>query len=142
MNNGLILKHKLTNFKIKSLVGTFVRKMRRGLVNSPPVSFQLRSKKSKDDERIIKLKGWDIEERLEGFIMFLDIIMTVVTFFLGAFQGLLSDFRNSNIDETTAVLVIKVISIVVFTLRLILVMITVEYEDDTLYLYITDIVKK
>jgi hypothetical protein len=73
--------------------------------------------------------------------MFLDIIMTLVTFFMGAFQGFLDDFRN-NIDASTPVLILKVFSMVVFVVRLILVMITVDYENDKQYLYITDIVKK
>jgi hypothetical protein len=31
---------------------------------------------------------------------------------------------------------------VIFVIRLVLALITVDYEDDTLYVYITDIVKK
>lgn len=73
--------------------------------------------------------------------MSLDIIMTVVTFFMSAFQGFLDDFRNSY-DETTSVITLKIISMVIFVVRLILVMITVNFENDTLYLYITDIIKK
>lgn len=67
--------------------------------------------------------------------------MSLITYFMGAFQGFLDDFKNGA-DTSPPILILKLISMVIFVIRLILAMTTVDYEDDTLYLYITDIVKK
>jgi hypothetical protein len=39
--NGLFLKHQITSLKIKSLVRTFARKLKRNLTTSPPINFHL-----------------------------------------------------------------------------------------------------
>ena len=39
--NGLLLKHKITQQKIKNLVKVFGNKLRRNLTSSPPVNFEL-----------------------------------------------------------------------------------------------------
>jgi hypothetical protein len=39
--NGLFLKHQITSLKIKSLVQTFARKLKRNLTASPPINFHL-----------------------------------------------------------------------------------------------------
>jgi hypothetical protein len=67
--------------------------------------------------------------------------MSIVTFFLSSFQGFLVNFRESDGSSTT-VIAIKIIALVIFIIRMLMEMVTISFEDDTVYLYITDIIKK
>jgi hypothetical protein len=58
--NGFILKHQITSLKIKSLVTTFVRKLKRNITSSTPVDFRLENPSEEDNSRWLQLKGWDI----------------------------------------------------------------------------------
>lgn len=40
-DNGLLLKHKITQHKIKNLVRVFGNKLKRNLTSSPPINFEL-----------------------------------------------------------------------------------------------------
>lgn len=91
--------------------------------------------------RIIHWTGWDIEDRFEGLVMLLDILMTLMIFFISAFHGFLEDYRHGA-SSSTAVLVLKIVALVIFGIRMLISFVTVDYEDDTFYLYITDIIKK
>lgn len=73
--------------------------------------------------------------------MLMDIVMSVVTYYIATFQGFLNDFTNGD-SESTWIMILKMISLVVFLIRLCVMLITIDYEDDVLYEYITDIVKK
>lgn len=70
-----------------------------------------------------------------------DILMTLVVFFISVFHGFLEDYRNGD-SSCTTILILKLIAISVFTIRTIMSFVTIDYEDDTFYLYITDIIKK
>lgn len=67
--------------------------------------------------------------------------MSIVTYFLGGFQGFLPNFAVSA-ASSAPVSILKFIAMVVFLARLTINLISVGYEDDTLYTYIIDIFKK
>jgi hypothetical protein len=75
---------------------------------------------------VFNCKGWDVEDRLEGFILFLDIIMTLVNLFLSTFQGLLDDFRLED-STCTIVITLKSIMLAVFVARLLMAFVTVTF---------------
>jgi hypothetical protein len=75
---------------------------------------------------VFNCKGWDVEDRLEGFILFLDIIMTLVNLFLSTFQGLLDDFRLED-STSTIVITLKSIMLAVFVARLLMAFVTVTF---------------
>lgn len=67
--------------------------------------------------------------------------MSIVCLIISAYQGFLDDFRNGDCSSS-AIIALKCISIVIFVIRILMGMVTVDYVDDQLYLYITDIVVK
>jgi hypothetical protein len=66
--------------------------------------------------------------------------MSIIILFISTCEGFIDDFKNE--DTSAPVVVLKFISMIVFSVRLILAMVTIGYEDDVLYLYIVDIMKK
>jgi UDP-N-acetylmuramyl pentapeptide phosphotransferase/UDP-N-acetylglucosamine-1-phosphate transferase len=74
-------------------------------------------------------------------MMLLDIIMTLVAFFISVFHGFLDDYRHGD-SSCTTIVILKLIAIVVFAIRMVMSFVTIDYEDDTFYLYITDIIQK
>jgi hypothetical protein len=67
--------------------------------------------------------------------------MALVTLILSTFQAFLDDFKNG--DEVSATVIsLKVAALVVFISRILMSMVTLDYVDDTLYLYVTDIICK
>jgi hypothetical protein len=74
-------------------------------------------------------------------MMVLDIIMSLTTFFISSFQGFLYNFREED-SSSAAIVILKIIALVIFSIRMLISLLAVTYEDDTLYLYITDIIKK
>lgn len=67
--------------------------------------------------------------------------MLVVCLIISAYQGFLEDFRREDCTSS-AIIALKSIAIVIFTIRIMMGMVTVDYIDDYLYVYITDIVMK
>ena len=67
--------------------------------------------------------------------------MTLMIFFISAFHGFLEDYRRAD-SSSTAILVLKIIALAIFGIRNLMSFVTIDYEDDTFYLYITDIIKK
>lgn len=74
-------------------------------------------------------------------MLFLDIVMSLVTFVIATYQGLLDNFREQD-AVSTPIIVLKGISLAVFSIRLIMALITIDYVEDTLYVYIIDIIGK
>jgi hypothetical protein len=66
--------------------------------------------------------------------------MSIIILFISTCEGFIDDFKNE--DTSAPVVVLKFISMIVFSVRLVLAMVTIGYEDDVLYLYIVDIMKK
>ena len=95
----------------------------------------------RDNSRWLKWKGCEVEEHLEGIIVFLDIVMSIACLIISAYQGFLTDFRGEDCAAPTVVS-LKAIAIIVFTVRVLMGMVTIDYENDHLYVYITDIVIK
>lgn len=67
--------------------------------------------------------------------------MSIVCLIISAYQGLLIDFRSEDCTSS-AIITLKSIALVTFTIRIMMGMVTVDYVDDHLYVYITDIVIK
>lgn len=74
-------------------------------------------------------------------MMLLDILMTLLVFFISAFHGFLEDYRRAD-SSSTPILVLKIVALVIFGIRMVMSFVTIDYEDDTFYLYITDIIRK
>lgn len=67
--------------------------------------------------------------------------MSLAMFVIATYQGLLDNFREED-AVSTPIIILKGIALAVFSVRLIMAMITIDYVDDVLYVYVTDIIKK
>jgi len=67
--------------------------------------------------------------------------MSLIMFYIATFQGLLDDFLlGDNVSD--AVIVIKAVAIFFFSVRMLMDLVTIDYENDFFYVYITDIIYK
>lgn len=57
--------------------------------------------------------------------------MSIVCLIIRAYQGFLADFRNGD-AFSTAIIVLKFISFIVFSIRILMGMVTIDYADDQL----------
>lgn len=73
--------------------------------------------------------------------MIIDILMSLTMYFVSVFQGFLHDFRNVDCSSTP-IIALKIAALATFSIRLIMALVTVEYEDDFLYEYVADIIWK
>ena len=67
--------------------------------------------------------------------------MSIVCLIISSYQGFLADFRSGDCSSS-AIIALKCVSLVTFVIRISMGMVTIDYVDDQLYLYITDIVIK
>jgi hypothetical protein len=67
--------------------------------------------------------------------------MSIVMFYIATFQGLIDDFLLAD-NVSAAVIILKVFAIFFFSVRMIMIFVTIDYIDDYFYVYITDIIKK
>jgi uncharacterized membrane protein len=75
-------------------------------------------------------------------MLLLDILMTLVVFFISSFHGFLEEFRHHGDSSSNTILVLKIIAIAIFAIRMVMSFVTLDYEDDTFYLYVVDMIKK
>jgi hypothetical protein len=67
--------------------------------------------------------------------------MIIATLVLSTFQAFLDDFKNG--DEVSPLVIgLKIAALAICTIRVLMAMVTIDYVDDTLYLYVTDIIFK
>jgi hypothetical protein len=67
--------------------------------------------------------------------------MIIATLVLSTFQAFLDDFKNG--DEVSPLVIgLKIAALAICTSRVLMAMVTIDYVDDTLYLYVTDIIFK
>lgn len=64
--------------------------------------------------------------------MTIDILMSLTMYFISVFQGFLHDFRNADC-YSAPIMALKITALASFSIRLLMALVTVEYEDDFLY---------
>lgn len=67
--------------------------------------------------------------------------MSIVMLYIATFQGLIDDFLLSD-SVSDAVIILKAFAIFFFSVRMIMIFVTIDYIDDYFYVYITDIIRK